>query len=114
MMPLIEVTAPAVAALQAVCAGGSQGLRVTATREGCSGVRYGLARDDVVHDGDVIQDVGELRFILDGGCLRFLEGARIDFVGEGDVPGFAIDNPRLAASCSLPKAFRRGCQGCGS
>lgn len=68
-------------------------LRIEVRPGGCRGFKYALTSDDRQRDGDALLDFRGARVVLDADSARYLSGARMDFVEQGDQRGFTIDNP---------------------
>ncbi len=64
----------------------------------CSGVKFGMALDNNVGEGDRMFESGGVKVIVDAVSLDYLQGARIDFV-EDPVrgAGFLVDSPSARA-----------------
>jgi iron-sulfur cluster assembly accessory protein len=80
-------------------------LRVQVSPGGCSGLIYALFFDEREHDGDFIQNFGELEVIVDKMSSPYLEGAVVDFQDTIEKQGFTIDNPNAAGSCACGDSF---------
>jgi iron-sulfur cluster assembly accessory protein len=80
-------------------------LRVSVEGGGCSGFQY---KFDVEHDqtdGDLVIAHGNATVLIDPVSLRFMEGARIDFVDDLIGASFKVVNPNATASCGCGTSF---------
>ena len=74
---------------------GRGAIRVAIAGRGPAGFNYqmSLEEDAQPAEGEVVQDEGEFKILLEGASLEKLSGASIDFVGQLVGGGFKIDNP---------------------
>jgi len=74
---------------------GRGAIRVAIAGRGPAGFNYqmSLEEDAQPAEGEVVQDEGEFKILLDGASLEKLRGASVDFVGQLVGGGFKIDNP---------------------
>ena len=74
---------------------GRGAIRVGIAGRGPAGFNYSMSleEDAVAGDGEVVQDEGEFKVLLESGSVEKLCGASIDFVGQLVGGGFKIDNP---------------------
>lgn len=74
---------------------GRGAIRVGIAGRGPAGFNYSMSleEDAVPADGEVVQDEGDFKVLLEGGSIEKLRGASIDFVGQLVGGGFKIDNP---------------------
>jgi iron-sulfur cluster assembly accessory protein len=80
-------------------------LRVSVEGGGCSGFQY---RFDVDHDrsaDDLVIAQGSATVLIDPVSLRYMEGARIDFVDDLIGASFKVVNPNATASCGCGTSF---------
>ena len=81
------------------------GLRLFVKSGGCSGYSYGLAFDPNVNEGDLVENHGEVRVIIDQFSRQHVDGAEIDYVDSLMGSGFAINNPNAVSSCACGSSF---------
>jgi iron-sulfur cluster assembly accessory protein len=82
-------------------------LRVYIAGSGCSGLKYGMALDENIEDGDQIFESNGIRLVVDEESLPYLAGAVVDYIDTPEGGGFRVENPN-AAGCSC------GSTGCGT
>ncbi len=80
-------------------------LRVAVQPGGCSGLRYQLYFDDRNMDGDLTQEFGSVKVVVDKMSVPYLTGAVVDFVDTIEKQGFTIDNPNAGGSCACGDSF---------
>jgi Fe/S biogenesis protein NfuA len=74
---------------------GRGAIRVGIAGRGPAGFNYSMSleEDGQPAGGELVQDEGDFKILLDGGSVEKLRGASIDFVGQLVGGGFKIDNP---------------------
>src|SRR3712207_698205 len=74
---------------------GRGAIRVGIAGRGPAGFNYqmSLEEDAQPAEGEVVQDEGEFKILIEGASLEKLRGASVDFVGQLVGGGFKIDNP---------------------
>jgi iron-sulfur cluster assembly accessory protein len=80
-------------------------LRVSVEGGGCSGFQY---RFDVERNhavDDLVIHQGSATVLIDPVSLRYLDGARIDFVDDLIGSSFKVVNPNATASCGCGTSF---------
>lgn len=80
-------------------------LRIAVQPGGCAGLRYQLYFDDRSLDGDKVDEVGGVSFVVDKMSVPYLSGATIDFSDTIESQGFTIDNPNAGGSCACGDSF---------
>lgn len=80
-------------------------LRIAVQPGGCAGLRYQLYFDDRSLDGDKVDEVGGVKFVVDKMSVPYLTGATIDFSDTIEAQGFTIDNPNAGGSCACGDSF---------
>ncbi len=100
---MLELTAPAIAALREVIPDNEAGLRLSASVGGCAGIQYRMALECDGCDGDTVCEVDGVRIFLDQASVPLLKGTRIDFAQSAQGPGFVFDNPNFVGRCSCGK-----------
>ena len=81
------------------------GLRLGVRTTGCSGLAYVLEFVDDLQDGDEVFDYGDIKVIIDGKSLVYLDGTQLDFVKEGLNEGFQFKNPNVKDECGCGESF---------
>jgi iron-sulfur cluster assembly accessory protein len=82
-----------------------QGLRISVTGGGCSGMQYGLALEESPNNDDTIIDVDGLKLFVDPYSAPMLNGVTVDFLDSMEGSGFKFDNPNAKASCGCGNSF---------
>ena len=108
-MALIEVTEPAAERIRELLEKegkqDSHALRMKVVGGGCSGLRYELAFDDQLGDGDTELPVGDFRVVVDEKSALYLVGTTLDFVDTLQESGFKMNNPNASATCGCGESF---------
>ncbi len=108
-MPLIEVTESAADQIRTLLEregkAESHGLRMKVVGGGCSGLRYELAFDDQVGEGDTEVEAGGVRVIVDEKSALYLVGTSLDFVDGLQESGFRMNNPNATTTCGCGESF---------
>lgn len=81
------------------------GLRVGVKTTGCSGLAYVLEFVDELNDDDQIFEDHDLKLIVDGKSLVYIDGTELDFVKEGLNEGFQFNNPNVNGECGCGESF---------
>ncbi len=81
------------------------GLRVGVKTTGCSGLAYVLEFVDELNEDDQVFDHDDLKLIVDGKSLVYIDGTQLDFVKEGLNEGFQFNNPNVAGECGCGESF---------
>jgi iron-sulfur cluster assembly accessory protein len=82
-----------------------QGLRISVTGGGCSGMQYGLALEEAPNKDDTIIEVEGVRLFVDPYSAPMLNGVTVDFLDSMEGSGFKFDNPNATASCGCGNSF---------
>ena len=82
------------------------GLRVGVKTTGCSGLAYVLEFVDTLNDDDQVFEYDDLKLIVDGKSLVYIDGTQLDFVKEGLNEGFQFNNPNVNGECGCGESFR--------
>jgi iron-sulfur cluster assembly protein len=108
-MPLIQVTESATTRIHDLLAKegklDTHGLRLKVVGGGCSGLRYELAFDDNVKDGDTTLEAGGVRVVVDEKSALYLVGTTLDFVDTLQESGFKMVNPNAKTTCGCGESF---------
>ena len=81
------------------------GLRVGVKTTGCSGLAYVLEFVDELNDDDQVFEQDNLKLIVDGKSLVYIDGTELDFVKEGLNEGFQFNNPNVNGECGCGESF---------
>ena len=81
------------------------GLRVGVKTTGCSGLAYVLEFVDELNDDDQVFEQNDLKLIVDGKSLVYIDGTQLDFVKEGLNEGFQFNNPNVNGECGCGESF---------
>lgn len=90
-----------------IAAEGEEGLalRMAVRPGGCSGFSYELFFDSQVEEGDVIEEFGDVRVVVDSQSADMIRGATLDFKEGLMGAGFSIDNPNTTRTCGCGNSF---------
>jgi len=80
-------------------------LRLFVKSGGCSGFSYGLAFDEKLNEGDLVEEHGGFAVVIDSFSKQHVDGAEIDYVDSLMGSGFAINNPNAVSSCACGSSF---------
>ncbi|NUY56220.1 MULTISPECIES: iron-sulfur cluster assembly protein IscA [Salinivibrio] len=81
------------------------GLRLGVRTSGCSGMAYVIEFADELQEGDQVFEYDDVKVIVDGKSLLYLEGTELDFVKEGLNEGFQFNNPNVSSECGCGESF---------
>ncbi len=81
------------------------GLRVGVKTTGCSGLAYVLEFVDELNDDDQVFEQNDVKLIVDGKSLVYIDGTQLDFVKEGLNEGFQFNNPNVNGECGCGESF---------
>ncbi len=81
------------------------GLRVGVKTTGCSGLAYVLEFVDTLNDDDEVFEHDDVKLIVDGKSLVYIDGTELDFVKEGLNEGFKFNNPNVNGECGCGESF---------
>ena len=81
------------------------GLRVGVKTTGCSGLAYVLDFVDELNEDDQVFEHDDLKLIVDGKSLVYIDGTQLDFVKEGLNEGFQFNNPNVNGECGCGESF---------
>lgn len=80
-------------------------LRMAVRPGGCSGFSYELFFDSQVEGGDIVEEFGDVRVVVDPQSAEMIKGATLDFNDGLMDAGFAIDNPNVSRTCGCGNSF---------
>jgi len=81
------------------------GLRLGIKKVGCSGFAYTFDFADEVSAGDSAFEAHDATVVISADALRFLDGAKLDFVKDGLKQMFTVDNPNVDNTCGCGESF---------
>lgn len=82
-----------------------EGLRISVTGGGCSGMQYGMALEEGAKDDDTVVEFADLKVFIDPHSAPLLKGVTVDFLDSMDGSGFKFENPNASASCGCGNSF---------
>ena len=82
-----------------------EGLRISVTGGGCSGMQYGLALEEAASGDDTVLEVAGFKVFIDPCSAPLLQGVTVDFLDGMEGSGFKFSNPNATASCGCGKSF---------
>lgn len=96
-------------------------LEILVVGGGCSGLKYqmGLSEYEEIGLDDVVTEDKGLKILTSKNSAKYLDGAIVDYVTNGAVIGFKIENPNASKSCGCGESFNVDgesydtCVGCG-
>jgi iron-sulfur cluster assembly accessory protein len=104
----VNLTETAVAKVgELIAAEGEEGmaLRMAVRPGGCSGFSYELFFDSQVEDGDIVEEFGDVRVVVDSQSAEMIKGSTLDFKDGLMGAGFSIDNPNVSRTCGCGNSF---------
>jgi len=81
------------------------GLRVGVRQVGCSGWTYTFDYADQVGADDALFESHDVKLVVDGEALPYLDGSTLDYVREGLKESFKFDNPNVKSECGCGESF---------
>lgn len=81
------------------------GLRLGVKTTGCSGLAYVLEFVDELNEDDTVFEHNDVKIIIDGKSLVYLDGTELDFAKEGLNEGFQFNNPNANGECGCGESF---------
>ena len=80
-------------------------LRVAVRPGGCSGFSYEMYFDSQIDEGDIVEEFGEVKVVVDPQSLEMVKGSTLDYKDGLMGAGFAIENPNVTKSCGCGNSF---------
>ena len=80
-------------------------LRLKVVGGGCSGLRYELAFDDGLREGDTTVEAGPVCAVVDEKSALYLVGTTLDYVDTLQESGFKMVNPNAKTTCGCGESF---------
>ena len=81
------------------------GLRVSVIPGGCSGYSYGFDFAKEPQKDDISINANGIMLVSDHESVKFLHGAKIDYVDALQGAGFKVSNPNATSSCGCGQSF---------
>lgn len=105
MITLTESAVQAVSRFVSGAQGKAEGLRITVSGGGCSGLQYGVKLEAAAAQDDTVIDSSGIKVFVDPASLPMVDGMIVDFVESLEGSGFKFTNPNAKNSCSCGKSF---------
>ncbi len=80
-------------------------LRMAVRPGGCSGFSYELFFDSQLEEGDIVEEFGDVRVVVDSQSAEMIRGSTLDFRDGLMGAGFSIDNPNTTRTCGCGNSF---------
>jgi len=74
---------------------------------GCAGFKYdwGFTNKESINKGDIVEDWGTGRFVVDETSMLYVAGTKIDWIEETFGSQFEIINPNAQSGCGCGESF---------
>ncbi len=82
-----------------------QGLRISVTGGGCSGMQYAMALEAEAKTEDTVVECGPVKVFVDPQSAPMLSGVIVDFLDSMEGSGFKFENPNATNSCGCGSSF---------
>ena len=82
-----------------------EGLRVSVSGGGCSGLQYGMALEPAPRGDDTVLEIGAIKVFIDPESAPMLENVTVDFLDSMEGSGFKFENPNAKQSCDCGNSF---------
>ena len=105
MLTLTESAQKAIGRFVADAETSIEGLRISVTGGGCSGMQSGMAVEEAAVSDDLVPEIGALRIFIEPTSAPELEEVTVDVVGSADGSGFEFENPHATVGCGRGKSF---------
>lgn len=80
-------------------------LRMAVRPGGCSGFSYEMYFDSQVDEGDIVEEHGDVKVVVDPQSAEMVRGSTLDYKDGLMGAGFAIDNPNVQRTCGCGNSF---------
>ncbi len=80
-------------------------LRLMVVGGGCSGFSYKMGFDENVTPEDRIEEVGQVKVVVDPKSYLYLSGTEVDFQDGLAGRGFVFQNPNASGQCGCGSSF---------
>lgn len=84
---------------------GGVGLRLGVKKTGCSGWAYTVDLAREIQADDIVFEQDDVKVVVSGDSISFLDGSTIDFRAEGLGSTFHFDNPNATEECGCGESF---------
>lgn len=85
---------------------GSQGIRLSVKKTGCSGLSYVVDYVLAPEPMDIVQNLTDnYQLFIDKGSFPYLKGMSIDYVKQGLNHKFVFNNPNQKGQCGCGESF---------
>lgn len=104
----IAVSESAKKYIQNLCATEQKsGLRLEVIGGGCAGFSYdySFVDDGPIDSNDVVVDLDDYKFVVDGTSLMYVIGTIVDYEKKIGQSGLVIKNPNAVSSCGCGESF---------
>jgi iron-sulfur cluster assembly protein len=81
------------------------GIRLGVAGGGCAGLTYQMNPCDTPIDGDLVQEVGDVKFYIHPMAAAYLKGTQLDYSHSMMESGFKFINPNAASTCGCGTSF---------
>lgn len=81
------------------------GLRMAVRPGGCSGFSYEMYFDSQIDEGDIVEEFGEVKVIVDPQSADMIKGSTLDYKDGLMETGFSINNPNVTRTCGCGNSF---------
>ena len=102
---LTDIAVEKVRELVAAESDSSLALRMAVRPGGCSGFSYEMYFDSQVDDGDIVEEFGDVRVVVDSQSAEMIKGSTLDYKDGLMETGFAIENPNVTRTCGCGNSF---------
>ncbi len=80
-------------------------LRMAVRPGGCSGFSYEMYFDSQVDDGDIVEEFGNVKVVVDPQSAEMIKGSTLDYKDGLMETGFSINNPNVQRTCGCGNSF---------
>tara|TARA_B100000929_G_C15336931_1_gene362752 strand:- start:64 stop:411 length:348 start_codon:yes stop_codon:yes gene_type:complete len=80
-------------------------LRMGVRPGGCNGFSYDMYFDSDISEGDVIEEYGDIKIVVDSDSLEHVKGSTLDYKEGLNEKGFSIENPNARTTCGCGESF---------
>lgn len=80
-------------------------LRMAVRPGGCSGFSYEMYFDSQIDQGDIVEEFGDVRVVVDSQSAEMVRGSTLDYQDGLMGAGFSINNPNVSRTCGCGNSF---------
>ncbi len=80
-------------------------LRMAVRPGGCSGFSYEMFFDSQVDEGDIVEEFGDVKVVVDSQSAEMVKGSTLDYKDGLMGAGFHIENPNVSRTCGCGNSF---------